>query len=224
MPVPTGQFSNYCKGKKQMLNLSSAGGNSNYLRFSPQANAWTNSEGVEVDLKKVVFDIDNVVTGWLLLGVGVRDWQPDSSLGRKGAQPTPEHKRGFEVTFYNKEIGTASWSSNGVGPNMGLELLYTACAEQREANAGKLPVVEYKGSRMEKIGKGTTRIPQFVIVNWIARPAGMDAPVEAEEYEAPAPAPAPAAVPWPSAAQANAAKPAARAAAPAAAPAEDEMF
>ena len=224
MPVPTGQFSNYCKGKKQMLNLSSAGGNSKYLRFSPQANAWTNSEGVEVDLKKVVFDIDNVVTGWLLLGVGVRDWQPDSSLGRKGAQPTPEHKRGFEVTFYNKEIGTASWSSNGVGPNMGLELLYTACAEQREANAGKLPVVEYKGSRMEKIGKGTTRIPQFVIVNWIARPAGMDAPVEAEEYEAPAPAPAPAAVPWPSAAQANAAKPAARAAAPAAAPAEDEMF
>lgn len=196
-----------------MLNLSSGGGNANFLRFSPQANAWTNSDGVEVELKKVVFDIDNVKTGWLLLSVGVRDWQPDAELGRKGAQPTPEHKRGFEVTFYNKEIGTASWSSNGVGPNMGLEQLYTACAAEREAHPGKLPVVEYKGSRMEKIGKGTTRIPQFVIVNWIARPAGMDAPVEAQEYVAPAPAPAaaPAAV-----------KPAARAAAPAAA--EDEMF
>ncbi len=196
-----------------MLNLSSGGGNANFLRFSPQANAWTNSDGVEVELKKVVFDIDNVKTGWLLLSVGVRDWQPDAELGRKGAQPTPEHKRGFEVTFYNKEIGTASWSSNGVGPNMGLEQLYTACAAERQAHPGKLPVVEYKGSRMEKIGKGTTRIPQFVIVNWIARPAGMDAPVEAQEYEAPAPAPAaaPAAV-----------KPAARAAAPAAA--EDEMF
>ena len=203
-----------------MLNLSSGGGNSNFLRFSPQANAWTNSEGGEVEIKKVVFDIDNVVTGWLLLGVGVRDWQPDASLGRKGAQPTPEHKRGFEVTFYNKEIGTASWSSNGVGPNMGLEQLYTACAAEREANAGKLPVVEYKGSKMEKIGKGTTRIPQFAIVNWIDRPAGMGAPAEAEEYVAPAPA----AAPWPSAAQAGAAKPAARAAAPAAAPAEDEMF
>lgn len=196
-----------------MLNLSSGGGNSNFLRFSPQANAWTNSDGVEVEIKKVVFDIDNVKTGWLLLGAGVRDWQPDSELGRKGAQPTPEHKRGFEVTFYNKEIGTASWSSNGVGPNMGLESLYTACAAQREANAGKLPVVEYKGSRMEKIGKGTTRIPQFVITSWIDRPAGMGAPAEADEYVAAAPAPvaAPAAV-----------KPAARAAAPAAA--EDEMF
>jgi len=199
-----------------MLNLSSSGGNSNFLRFSPQANAWTNSEGGEVEIKKVVFDIDNVVTGWLLLGGGRSIKQKDASLGRKGAQPTPEHKRGFEVTFYNKEIGTASWSSNGVGPNMGLEQLYTACAAEREANAGKLPVVEYKGSKMEKIGKGTTRIPQFAIVNWIDRPAGMDAPVEAEEYVAPAPA----AAPWPSAAQAAAAKPAARAVAPA----EDEMF
>ncbi len=196
-----------------MLNLSSGGGNSNFLRFSPQANAWTNSDGVEVEIKKVVFDIDNVKTGWLLLGAGVRDWQPDSELGRKGAQPTPEHKRGFEVTFYNKEIGTASWSSNGVGPNMGLESLYTACAAQREANAGKLPVVEYKGSRMEKIGKGTTRIPQFVITSWIDRPAGMGAPAEAEEYDAPAPAPAAAPAP---------ARATARAAAPAAA--EDEMF
>jgi len=195
-----------------MLNLSSGGGNANFLRFSPQANAWTNSDGEEVQLKKVVFDIDNVKTGWLHLGVGVRDWQPDEQLGKKGAQPSPDHKRGFEVTFYNKEIGTASWSSNGVGPNMGLEQLYTACAAEREANAGKLPVVEYKGSKMEKIGKGTTRIPQFSIVNWIDRPAGMDAPAEAEEYAAPAPARAAAPAP----ARAVAAAPAAAS--------EDEMF
>ena len=198
-----------------MLNLSSGGGNANFLRFSPQANAWTNSEGVEVDLKKVVFDIDNVKTGWLLLGAGVRDWQPDVALGRKGAQPTPEHKRGFEVTFYNKEIGTASWSSNGVGPNMGLEQLYTACAAEREAHPGKLPVVEYKGSRMEKIGRGTTRIPQFAIVNWIDRPAGMSAAAASDDDEYVAPAPAPAAAPAPARAPARAAAPAA---------ADDEMF
>jgi hypothetical protein len=195
-----------------MLNLSSGGGNANFLRFSPQANAWTNSDGVEVELKKVVFDIDNVKTGWLHLGVGVRDWQPDQTLGRKGAQPSPDHKRGFEVTFYNKEIGTASWSSNGVGPNMGLEQLYTACAAARAANEGKLPVVEYKGSKMEKIGKGTTRIPQFTIVSWIDRPAGMDSTEQAEPeeaFEAPAPVAAPA----------QRAQPAR-----AAAPAEDEMF
>ena len=164
-----------------MLNLSSSGGSGNYIRFSPQANAWTNSNNEEIQLKKVVFDIDAVQTGWLLLAVGQREWNPDVSLGKKGPQPTPEHKRGFMVTLYNKEIGAAEWSSNGVGPNMGLELLYKACDAQRAANPGKLPVVEYKGSKLEKIGKGTTRIPQFELVNWVARPEGMDAaaaPVE----------------------------------------------
>lgn len=190
-----------------MLNLSSGGGSGNFIRFSPQANAWTNSEGVEVQLKKVVFDLDNVQTGWLLLGVGVRDWQPDAAIGRKGAQPTPEHKRGFNVKFYNKEIGTAEWSSNGVGPNMGLEQLYVKCIKEREEiplNQSLLPVCEYKGSKMEKIGKGTTRIPQFEVVNWIARPAGMDAGSEGMEEEfvaAPAATLATAAAPAKSAAQ-----------------------
>jgi len=152
-----------------------------------------------VQLKKVVFDLDNVQTGWLLLGVGVRDWQPDSAIGRKGAQPTPEHKRGFTVKFYNKELGTCEWSSNGVGPNMGLEQLYVKCMEERKAlplNESLLPVCEYKGSKMEKIGKGTTRIPQFEVVNWIARPAGMDAGGGDDFVAAsPAPAPAPASAP-----------------------------
>jgi hypothetical protein len=164
----------------QMLNLSSSSGSGNYLRFSPQANMWTNNNNEEVQLKKVVFDIDNIKTGWLLLGVGVRDWVQDDSVGKKGPQPSPEHKRGFMVTLYNKEIGAAEWSSNGVGPNMGLEIMYKDCAAQRAANPGKLPVLEYKGSKAEKIGKGTTRIPKFDLVSWVDRPAGLDA--VAEEY------------------------------------------
>ena len=169
-----------------MLNLSSGGGSGNYIRFSPQANAWTNQDG-EIQLGKVVFDIDNVTTGWLELGVGVRDWQPDAALGKKGPQPTANHKRGFSVKFYSKALGTVEWSSNGVGPNMGLEQLYKQCSEQHTANAGKLPVVEYTGSRMEKIGKGTTRIPNFTLTGWIDRPAGMDADAPSEFDPFPAP-------------------------------------
>ena len=165
-----------------MLNLSSSSGSGNYIRFSPQANAWTNSNGEEITLKKVVFDIDNIKTGWLLLGVGVRDWVQDESVGKKGPQPSPEHRRGFDITLYNKEIGAAAFSSNGVGNNISLEQMYKACAAERAANPGKLPVVEYKGSKAEKIGKGTTRIPQFVLTGWVARPAGLDA--VAEEFEA----------------------------------------
>ncbi len=201
-----------------MLNLSSGGGNGNYIRFSPQANAWTNNLGEEIQLGKVVFDIDGVQTGWLELGVGVRDWQADSELGRKGPQPTPNHKRGFIITLYNKTIGSCEWSSSGVGPNMGLEKLYTDCAAQRAANAGKLPVLEYTGSKLEKIGKGTTRIPNFNIVSWIERPAGMDQ--SDAEYIAQAVAAPPAPVAKPT----NAAKPTPAAAAMAAAVEDDEMF
>jgi hypothetical protein len=99
---------------------------------------------------------------------------PDAALGQKGKQPSPDHKRGFLVKFYNKEMGLVEWSSNGVGPNMGLEALYNAVSAQRAANAGKLPVIEYTGAKLEKIGKGTTRVPAFNIVSWIERPAGMD--------------------------------------------------
>ena len=201
-----------------MLNLSSGGGNGNYIRFSPQANAWTNNLGAEIQLKKIVFDIDAVQTGWLQLGVGIRDWQPDSELGRKGAQPTPDHKRGFIVTFYNKEIGTCEWSSSGVGPNMGLEKLYTDCAAQRAANPTKLPVLEYTGSKLEKIGKGTTRIPNFTIVSWIDKPAGMGQSDEEYVQQAAAPMPAPAPVPMP------APKPTPAKTQMAAAVEDDEMF
>jgi len=167
----------------QMLNLSSGSGSGNYIRFSPQANAWTNNNNEEIELKKVVFDIDNIKTGWLLLGVGVRDWVQDESVGKKGPQPSPEHKRGFQVVLYNKEIGAAEWSSNGVGPNMGLEQMYKACAAERAANPGKLPVLQYGHSKAEKIGKGTTRIPIFVLTGWVPRPAGLDAVAEESEPE-----------------------------------------
>lgn len=183
-----------------MLNLSSGGGSGNYIRFSPQANAWTNNLGEEIQLKKVVFDIDAVQTGWLALGVGLRDWQPDAELGRKGPQPTPDHKRGFIVTLYNKEIGTCEWSSNGVGPNIGLQNLWSDCAAQRAANPNKLPVLEYTGSKLEKIGKGTTRIPNFTIVSWIDKPSGMgqsDADYTAQVAAPPAPAPKAAPAPAP---------------------------
>ena len=154
------------------LNLSNSGGSGNYIRFSPQANAWSNQDG-EFALDKFVFDIDNVQTGWMLIATGIFEFQPDESLGRKAAQPTPEHKRGFKVVFYNKTMGVAEWSANGAGSNMGLEALYKQAVAQRIANPDKLPVVEYKGSRPEKVGKGSTRVPEFSVTGWVARPAAL---------------------------------------------------
>ena len=184
------------------LNLSGGSGNGNYIRFSPQANAWSNQDG-EFQMEKFVFDIENIQTGWMLIATGIFEFAPDDSLGRKGAQPSPEHKRGFKVTFFNKAMGVAEWSANGAGSNMGLEALYKQVQAQAPANAGKLPVVEYKGSRPEKVGKGSTRVPMFEVTGWVARPpaladGGGAEPEFSTPIQASKPAPTPVAKPAPS--------------------------
>jgi hypothetical protein len=175
------------------LNLSNSGGSGNYIRFSPQANAWSNQDG-EFVLEKFVFDHENLQTGWMLIATGVFEFQPDESLGRKSAQPSPEHKRGFKAVFFNKLMGLAEFSANGAGANMGLEGLWKQVQAQAGANAGKLPVVEYTGSRPEKVGKGSTRVPEFTVTGWVARPAALqEGAAQAEpEFSAPAPAAKPA--------------------------------
>jgi hypothetical protein len=185
------------------LNLSNSSGSGNYIRFSPQANAWSNQDG-EFVLEKFVFDYENLQTGWMLIATGIFEFQPDESLGRKAAQPSPDFKRGFKATFYNKTMGIAEFSANGAGANMGLEGLWKQVQAQAGANAGKLPVVEYTGSRPEKVGKGSTRVPEFNVTGWVARPAAMqEGAAQAEpEFSAPAPvakpAPTPVAKPAPS--------------------------
>ena len=154
------------------LNLSNSGGSGNYIRFSPQANAWSNQDG-EFILEKFVFDYENLQTGWMLIATGMFEFIPDDSLGRKGAQPSPEHKRGFKAIFYNRSMLVAEFSANGAGANMGIESLYKQVSAQAAANVGKLPVVEYTGSRPEKVGKGSTRVPEFNVTGWVARPAAL---------------------------------------------------
>jgi hypothetical protein len=174
-----------------MLNLSSNSGSGNsYIRFAPQANAWTNRDGEEIQLKKVVMDLDSVQTGWLMIGAGVRDWQPDEVLGAKSQSPGEGYKRGFVVTLYSKELGQrVDWSANSYGVCKGFEKIYNEADKAAGDNRGKLPVIEYVNSTPEKVGKGNTRVPNFKLVSWVARPAGMN-PDAGDEFE-PEPAPLP---------------------------------
>lgn len=175
------------------LNLSSGGGSGNYIRFSPQVNAWTKKDEdgnyIEFKFTQAVFDFENVQTGWMLIATGQFEFLPDNTLGKKTAQPSPEHKRGFKSVFYSKELGgVVEYSANGAGANMGLEALWKKVQAQAQDNAGKLPVVEYKGSTPVKAGKGTTRIPNFDVVKWVARPASLQEGAVAEpQISAPVP-------------------------------------
>ena len=59
--------------------------------------------------------------------------------------------------------------------------------------SGQVPVIEITGAKATKIGKGTTRIPEFTIKKWIDRPAELASQNHSPSAPQPAEAPAPAA-------------------------------
>ena len=186
------------------LALPSGGDAKPYIRFMPSLNAWemsTEASRVEFAFDKpAVFDLQNIQLGWLLLAEGQRDWQP---WPNNKATPKPEgdYKAGFELTVYSTQLfgdePIRSFSSNGTGPTMFVQALYNEAERHPEFAQGKSPVVQITGSKATKVGKGTTRVPQFQIVKWIDRPAALGAATHAPAPAAAAPAPTAKAAPAP---------------------------
>ena len=168
------------------FSLGLGGGSGNYIRFSPSINAWQLGKE-ELELKKIVFDLDSIKTGWGKMAEGQPpEWIWDDQVGRRGMKPDDaDFKRGFSVRCWlGPDRGWAEWSSTGTGPCMGFETLASDAMEQKDDNPGKCVACAYKGSTAIKVGKGNTRTPIFEILGWIDRPA--DDGDEAEE-EAPPP-------------------------------------
>ena len=143
-------------------------GNSEYIRFKPSVNAWI-ADGEEVQLEDVLFDPSTLKTGWGKIAEGqAPEWIWDETLGKRPPQPSPDHKRGFSVMLKIKDKGWREWSANGVGVMMGLNDLWKVVYPQMQKpeNKDKVVFLKYTGARMEKIGQGNTRIPEFEVKSW----------------------------------------------------------
>ena len=141
-------------------------GNSEYIRFKPSVNAWI-ADGDEVQLDDVILDPSTLKTGWGKIAEGqAPEWLWDVSLGKRPPQPSPEHRRGFSVMLKIKDKGWREWSANGVGVMKGFQELWGVVGLQVKDNADKAVLLKYTGARMEKIGQGTTRIPEFEVKAW----------------------------------------------------------
>ncbi|HCX86589.1 MAG TPA: hypothetical protein DG761_01040 [Gammaproteobacteria bacterium] len=171
------------------LNLQMGGEGAAYIRFKPTENAWLMSgpDGpteFEFD-DPVVIDIENVQLGWLHLGVGISEWEewPNNVKTEKPAEG--EFKVAAKVKFFSKKLfgenGVRELRSNQAGVMQFIQDLYA----DAEANFNKgVPVVEITGSNPVKIGKGSTRIPQYLIKKFVARPDALaNGHVEPEESE-----------------------------------------
>jgi len=152
-----------------------------YVRYMPSVNGWKAGDD-EVTVEKFLLDPNSIKSGWGWISEGFSpDWHWDDEVGIRKSLPTQrndgtllteeqklEYKRGFSVDLYTKDLGVRTWSSTSKGVSQGFLALYTALHPQIAENAGKVAVVEYKGSTAVAYGKGNSRIPEFEIQGWRA--------------------------------------------------------
>lgn len=170
-----------------------------YIGYKASMNAWVQSspEGnVEFNFDQpALFDVHNLVMGWLKIDHMGRDWHPWPDVTTRLEQPSDEHKIGFQIDVTsNKMFGdepTRQFSENTFGNLQFIAALYEACENADEYKAGQNPLVKITGTEQRKVGKGNTRIPQFEIAGW--KGDGEAPAPKAKPTTKPEPAPAPAA-------------------------------
>ena len=174
-----------------------------HIRWMASMSTWRKStpDGVQdTTWTRAVFDLANIRTGWGAFEAGMApEWVMDPSLDRRAPRPKDgEWKRGFRVNIFCTALdGVREFATTGTGAGRGIVDLYNAYQAEVGAHPGKLPVVEFIGSKPARIGKGNTCIPIFKIVDWVARPEGLPAANEAARQTAPEVAPPSTPVPPP---------------------------
>lgn len=147
---------------------------------------WEKSE-TEMDLPlKVVMDLDAIEVGYIAFTTTGPDFRLVKVGEQMPQQPSPDHKEGFRVRLYNKDIGLREMSSSSKIVRNQMNALHDQWLAGKASNPGKVPVVEITGSEritIETKAQGTQafRAPKWNISGWIDRPEGMDAAKAAPE-------------------------------------------
>lgn len=146
------------------------------------------SESVEItNAAQFVMDLANIRIGWIhyssqgpirrlvVLGKEPIPARPDD----KGADGKPVFKQGFEIDLVlNKETNGGNAAARVLGSAAGcvieaMDALHDAYSGAAESKAGKLPIVKIAGVSPVKSGQSTNYKPEFAIVGWVDRPAGL---------------------------------------------------
>jgi hypothetical protein len=151
-----------------------------------------------VDLSKaLVFDWAGSKTGWMESG-GVAGVAPqkkwNASRSKMEPQPGENWKKAFHVQvayLLDNAPSRAVWEQNQYASFAAYRAIMALIAKDAAANLPKLPMFGYTGYRREKIGNGTTLVPEFKLVRWVQRPACLS-----DDADAAAPAPQAAADAW----------------------------
>lgn len=153
-----------------------------YVKYNAKAGRfYTKPEegGDEYEVSKMtaVFDFENIKTGCFLFQPGaapVKNY--DSAVGAADAEPLEKGKRGFEILLYAEQSwqGVREFMSTAGVVNEVMNVLYDQWESAPERTQGQLPVVTCSGVLPVESKHGTNYQPQFTIIGWTARPAGLN--------------------------------------------------
>lgn len=167
-----------------MQNNSNGGEFTTYVKYNAKAGRWytkadeQNAEEYEVTNMTAIFDIDNIRTGWFLFAAGVAPVkQYDPSLTEAAPKPGEGFKRGFEMkVFSDKNLGGVREFASTAGAVIdAMNSVHDQWMAGKEANAGKLPVIQCTGVVPVTGKHGTNYSPTLQIVSWADRPAELAA-------------------------------------------------
>lgn len=160
------------------------------------AEGWENQTADITNGFAAVFDFANIEVGWLAFTAQ----GPAHALVPLGqplpARPTADHKQGFRLRIYSKQLGAREFSASAKAVLGSVDALHNQYEAAPEKRNGLLPVVRLDGVEViETQGpKGTNRnyAPKFLIAQWVPRPVALAADTRPTASAAP-PATAPAA-------------------------------
>ena len=175
-----------------------------YIQWGSDAVQWFKKDGesrAPFTFEKAVFDVEALKVGWIKIDVGVYDAILDDYKAAPVARPDEKTvKNGKEGFAYNKGFAVSvlfpegfgderkfSWSTSQKGSLEAMSKILNDYEAGKAANAGKLPVVAFKGHENKKFGKGSTNIPQLEIVSWVDRPAELELSAETPTVAKPTP-------------------------------------
>lgn len=182
------------------MSVSSGGGGDfiPYVKYNAKAGRFytkkdePDAQEFEVSDMTAIFDLDNLQTGWFFFAAGQAPSKVmDPSLSEMSPSPGDGYKRGFQLNLFSDKnlLGAREFSSTAGSVIDAMNDLHTAWEAGRAANPGKLPVVKSTGVTPITNKHGTNYKPNFEIVSWADRPAGLPNGSSAPAASAPPSAP-----------------------------------
>lgn len=162
-----------------------------YVKYNSKEGRWYDKENKEIKDPVFIADFDNIKTGWAYYPKGgTPQWVEDPSLQVQAERPDLKvmqevkgeqvevyaFKRAFKLALFSQAHfgGVVEFAANSQNVCAGINDLYMEWEAHVKDNAGKVPVVSYKGS--EKQGKAQNHKPLFAIEKWVDRPDILDNP------------------------------------------------